>query len=233
VRAGLVAKAESWRWSSAAAHCGSLEPDTGLAMEMWNKRWSMETWREYLAAGETECEISRRFVSARTQAARWARRNSCTRWSKRRSAAWWRKRVGVQGMPSTIGHKLCWHSRNSLDSHGPGNFPRKRKRPVCPRFVAKGWASGACHRPSGTSDAGIQGIVMIRPGSGNLPSERKRPVCPRFVRVLSASNPISILLGFANVFRSQIGDAATAAVAYRGAQDACYVENGLPIPAGY
>jgi hypothetical protein len=135
VRAGLVAKAESWRWSSAAAHCGSLEPDTGLAMEMWNKRWSMETWREYLAAGETECEISRRFVSARTQAARWARRNSCTRWSKRRSAAWWRKRVGVQGMPSTIGHKLCWHSRNSLDSHGPGNFPRKRKRPVCPRFV--------------------------------------------------------------------------------------------------
>jgi hypothetical protein len=74
---------------------------------------------------------------------------------------------------------------------------------------------------------------MIRPGSGNLPSERKRPVCPRFVRVLSASNPISILLGFANVFRSQIGDAATAAVAYRGAQDACYVENGLPIPAGY
>ena len=25
---------------------------------MWNKRWSTETWREYLAAGETEREIA-------------------------------------------------------------------------------------------------------------------------------------------------------------------------------
>jgi len=58
VRAGLVAKAESWPWSSAAAHFGSAEPDTGLEMEMWRKRWSMETWREYLAAGEAESEIA-------------------------------------------------------------------------------------------------------------------------------------------------------------------------------
>jgi len=58
MRAGLVDKAESWPWSSAAAHCGSVEPDTCLAMEMWSKRWSVETWREYLAAGETECEIA-------------------------------------------------------------------------------------------------------------------------------------------------------------------------------
>ncbi len=58
LRAGLVAQAESWPWSSAAAHCGSVEPDTCLAMEMWSKRWSMETWREYLAAGETKCELA-------------------------------------------------------------------------------------------------------------------------------------------------------------------------------
>ncbi len=58
VRAGLVAKVESWPWSSAATHCGSGEPDTCLEMEMWNKRWSVETWREYLAAGEMEPEIA-------------------------------------------------------------------------------------------------------------------------------------------------------------------------------
>src|SRR6266403_2932622 len=58
VRAGLVAEAESWPRSSAAAHFGSGEPDTGLDMEMWRMRWSMETWREYLAAGEAESEIA-------------------------------------------------------------------------------------------------------------------------------------------------------------------------------
>jgi putative transposase len=58
VRAGLVDKAESWPWSSAAAHCGFGEPDTCLEREMWKKRWSMESWREYLAAGEREGEVA-------------------------------------------------------------------------------------------------------------------------------------------------------------------------------
>ena len=58
VRAGLVAKAESWPWSSAAAHCGSTEPHTCLEIEIWNKRWSMENWREYLASGEVEAEVA-------------------------------------------------------------------------------------------------------------------------------------------------------------------------------
>lgn len=33
VRAGLVAHAQEWKWSSAAAHCGTSEPDELLEME--------------------------------------------------------------------------------------------------------------------------------------------------------------------------------------------------------
>ena len=58
VRAKLVARAESWRWSSAVAHCGSGEPDSGLETDLWSKRWSAGSWREYLAAGETEAEVT-------------------------------------------------------------------------------------------------------------------------------------------------------------------------------
>jgi putative transposase len=37
LRAGLVAAAEAWRWSSAAAHCGSATPDVMLEMQTWQK----------------------------------------------------------------------------------------------------------------------------------------------------------------------------------------------------
>ena len=58
VRAGLVAKAESWTWSSATAHCGSSAVDSILDMDMWESRWSAEDWRRYLASAETEAELS-------------------------------------------------------------------------------------------------------------------------------------------------------------------------------
>lgn len=58
VRAKLVARAESWPWSSAAAHCGSEEPHASLEADLWSKRWSAAGWREYLAAGETEAEVT-------------------------------------------------------------------------------------------------------------------------------------------------------------------------------
>lgn len=58
VRAGMVENPESWRWSSAAAHCHAGEVDGFLEMELWRKRWSAETWREYLNAGEWETEIA-------------------------------------------------------------------------------------------------------------------------------------------------------------------------------
>jgi putative transposase len=58
VRAGLVAKAERWEWSSAAAHCGVLQPDACLATELWQACWSACNWRTFLATGETESELT-------------------------------------------------------------------------------------------------------------------------------------------------------------------------------
>lgn len=57
VRAGLVAQAEIWRWSSALAHTSSRESDGLLDWETWGKRWSPESWKEYLSAGETALEV--------------------------------------------------------------------------------------------------------------------------------------------------------------------------------
>ena len=57
VRAGMVEQAESWRWSSALAHCG-VASDASVNMDLWNRRWSTKTWREYLTAGETDAEIA-------------------------------------------------------------------------------------------------------------------------------------------------------------------------------
>ena len=56
VRAGLVAEATSWIWSSAAVHCGAAAAEGWLAMDEWKGRWDFSHWREYLAAGETEPE---------------------------------------------------------------------------------------------------------------------------------------------------------------------------------
>ncbi|MGC1482658.1 MAG: transposase [Candidatus Acidiferrum sp.] len=56
-RARLVAKAESWSWSSAAAHCGITHADPCLDTELWAKRWSCAGWREYLASGESPSDV--------------------------------------------------------------------------------------------------------------------------------------------------------------------------------
>ena len=58
VRAGLVATAEQWRWSSAAAHCRADTWDTLLEMERWRKRWTVAEWSGYLSATEAQTEIS-------------------------------------------------------------------------------------------------------------------------------------------------------------------------------
>ncbi len=58
VRAGMAAEAAAWPWSSAAAHCGTAEPDTCLEMATWRKEWSEANWRKFLQAGETEDELS-------------------------------------------------------------------------------------------------------------------------------------------------------------------------------
>jgi len=56
VRAGLASEAASWKWSSAGVHCGGSESDANLDLELWERRWSSASWREYLEAEETESE---------------------------------------------------------------------------------------------------------------------------------------------------------------------------------
>jgi len=57
VRAGMVAQATQWKWSTAAAHCGEAEPAAFLEMELWRQHWSVARWREFLEVGETESEL--------------------------------------------------------------------------------------------------------------------------------------------------------------------------------
>jgi len=58
VRAGMVAKGELWKWSSAAAHCGMTSPDSMLEMERWRKRWSLSEWGRFLADAESAADVS-------------------------------------------------------------------------------------------------------------------------------------------------------------------------------
>jgi putative transposase len=58
VRAGMVPAAAAWRWSSAAAHCGSGAPESVLEMQRWRKRWTVAEWSEYLAARESASDVA-------------------------------------------------------------------------------------------------------------------------------------------------------------------------------
>lgn len=56
VRAGLVAEARSWMWSSAAFHCGEQPTDGLIQLDPWRRCWSGKSWSQYLQAGENESE---------------------------------------------------------------------------------------------------------------------------------------------------------------------------------
>jgi len=58
VRAQLVTEAHTWAWSSTAAHCATVQADRFLSTEPWQDHWTNTSWREYLAAGETETELA-------------------------------------------------------------------------------------------------------------------------------------------------------------------------------
>jgi putative transposase len=58
VRAGLVADAASWPWSSAAVHLGETTANGLLEIEPWQHHWSENTWRTYLAAGEKQSDLA-------------------------------------------------------------------------------------------------------------------------------------------------------------------------------
>ena len=48
IRAHIVSDPETYRWSSAAAHCGTAQPDLPLEMDLWRQHWNCATWKKYL-----------------------------------------------------------------------------------------------------------------------------------------------------------------------------------------
>src|ERR1700691_6131346 len=71
VRAQLVTDAHAWAWSSAAAHCATVQVDAFLSMELWQNHWTNASWRDYLAAGETETELASIRQCTRIRAGLW------------------------------------------------------------------------------------------------------------------------------------------------------------------
>jgi putative transposase len=57
VRAGMVASAEAWAWSSAAMHCGAATAEAWIALQPWAEQWDASSWTQYLAAGTSESEV--------------------------------------------------------------------------------------------------------------------------------------------------------------------------------
>jgi putative transposase len=61
VRARMVEQAVDWPWSSAAIHCGSDSGNDGgvVALELWSTRWNTSSWKEYMAAAESESQMKK------------------------------------------------------------------------------------------------------------------------------------------------------------------------------
>ena len=61
MRAGMVARADEYGWSSADAHCGGRDAHGMLDMEFWRAEWTAVAWRSFLAdAAEEEADEIRR-----------------------------------------------------------------------------------------------------------------------------------------------------------------------------
>ena len=54
----MVERAEGWRWSSAAVHCGLAADDRLLDLVPWQERWDAESWRRYLGERDVEEELA-------------------------------------------------------------------------------------------------------------------------------------------------------------------------------
>ena len=58
VRAGMIERAEDYRWSSAAAHCGKRSDSLLKLASGWGKQFAqMEGWSDWLSAGDGTEEI--------------------------------------------------------------------------------------------------------------------------------------------------------------------------------
>lgn len=57
VRAGLVACAEDFEWSSARAHLGDITAGPALDLAWWHQRWTPEYWRRILL-NSADCSVT-------------------------------------------------------------------------------------------------------------------------------------------------------------------------------
>ncbi len=58
VRAGMVACPEAYPWSSALAHSSGTDRHGLLEMSTWQQWWAAQSWREFLAAGCEETDLT-------------------------------------------------------------------------------------------------------------------------------------------------------------------------------
>ena len=68
VRAGMVADAAEYRWSSARAHVGGYDPTASLDLEYWGSRMGQEDWRRELGTAEEAEEMA--MIRGRTASGR-------------------------------------------------------------------------------------------------------------------------------------------------------------------
>jgi len=122
IRAGIVSDPDTYRWSSAAAHCGTAQPDLPLEMDLWRQQWNCATWKNIYAIQTREL-ISKRFGSVRIQGAPWERRSSLPLWRTVPVACLRRRKLVVRRGWLRI---VINHYSTSI-----------RKRPVCPRISVR------------------------------------------------------------------------------------------------
>jgi len=134
VRARMVAEPATWRWSSAAAHCGLASDDTWLDLHLWQQRWTAARWAEFLAAAESDEQLMalRRFThtgrplgSATFVAALERLDDAPAHPAQTRSPQ--KPRCQFRPKPSVI---------RCLDRIGATS--------VCPRFAPAGWQNTSC-----------------------------------------------------------------------------------------
>jgi putative transposase len=66
VRAGMVASASDWEWSSARAHLAGEDHSGLLDMDLWRSHFDPCSWREYLRQAAFRTEINDRIRRATT-----------------------------------------------------------------------------------------------------------------------------------------------------------------------
>jgi putative transposase len=64
VRAQMVEEPSSYRWSSAAAHCGSGRESIELSDVEWSREYTFKRWRSVLASGVSEEAFGERLREA-------------------------------------------------------------------------------------------------------------------------------------------------------------------------